>query len=129
MSAMVNDLQIDLAKADEKKWLDPFVLAAKYCDRMVNIHPFKDGNGRMCRLILNAILMKYAGIVVSLGEKGENRDQYIAVTMENSKVGGHHGQLASLVLGQAEGTLLRLKNTLQKKVRRSLPAGSPSKPL
>ncbi|KAI0474022.1 hypothetical protein GGR56DRAFT_650010 [Xylariaceae sp. FL0804] len=35
------------------KQLDPFDLAAYYCDRFVNVRPFRDGNGRMCRLIPN----------------------------------------------------------------------------
>ncbi|KAI9688696.1 MAG: hypothetical protein M1822_001053 [Bathelium mastoideum] len=63
MRSMVNNLQNDLAEAERSGYMDPFMLAARYCDRMVNIHPFKDGNGRMCRLMLNAILMKYAGVV------------------------------------------------------------------
>jgi Fic family protein len=87
---------------------------------MVNIHPFRDGNGRMCRLILNVILMKYAGIVVTLGEKGENRDAYLAIASESSKVGGHHGQLASMILHQSERAVKRLRNTLKQQIRKSI---------
>ena len=32
-------------------------------------------DGRMCRLILNAILLEYAGIVVCLGENEESRQE------------------------------------------------------
>lgn len=69
MQSMKSNLQKDLAEVEASGMIDPFMLAAKYFDRFVNIHPFKDGNGRMCRLILNAILIEYAGIAVPLGEK------------------------------------------------------------
>jgi len=36
--------------------MDPYVLASKYCHKFVNIHPFLDGDGRMCRLIMNGLL-------------------------------------------------------------------------
>ncbi|KAL3249929.1 hypothetical protein ABHI18_011411 [Aspergillus niger] len=34
-------------------------MAAKSCNDFVMIHPFANGNGRMRRLISNAILLKY----------------------------------------------------------------------
>ena len=51
MNAFEKDLRNDIASAEARNELDPFMLAAKYCDRLVNIHPFKDGNGRMCRIV------------------------------------------------------------------------------
>lgn len=128
MRSMVDNLKADLELAEKSNSLDPFALAAKYCDRMVNIHPFKDGNGRTCRLILNAILLKYAGIIISLGEKGESRQEYLEVAIESRQVGGHHGQLAAMVLEQAEGTLRKLRATMRQKIRRSLPGMTPTKP-
>ena len=112
MKSFVASLEADLQQAEKTKVIDPFMLAAKYCDRFVNIHPFKDANGRMCRLILNAILMKHAGIVVSLGEKGADRDEYLQVAQESTLVGGHGGQLGNMVLESAVGTLRRLKAAL-----------------
>lgn len=58
----------DIAKAEKTLALDPFTLDARYCNDFVMIHPFLDGNGRVCRLILNAILLNYAGVFVCLGE-------------------------------------------------------------
>lgn len=112
MKSLVESLEADLQQAEKTKVIDPFMLAAKYCDRFVNIHPFKDAKGRMCRLILNAILMKYARIVVSLGEKGADRDEYLRVAQESTSVGGHGGQLGNMVLENAVGTLRRLKAAL-----------------
>lgn len=90
------------------------MLAAKYCDRFVNIHPFKDANGRMCRLILNEILIKYAGIVVPLGEKNEDRAEYLQIAQESSKVGGHAGQLGTLVLANAGGAFEKIMRKLKR---------------
>jgi Fic family protein len=91
---------------------DPFMMAAKYCDRFVNIHPFKDGNGRMCRMILDAILIKHAGIVVTLGQTDHKRDEYLFTAAESGKVGGHPGQLGKLVLNSAVESLRRMKKLL-----------------
>jgi hypothetical protein len=98
MKSMVAKLQADIAEVEKNGMIDPFMLAAKYCDRFVNIHPFKDGNGRMCRLILNAILVKFAGIVVVLGEKGGEGGEYLQIASESTKVSGHTGQLGIKVL-------------------------------
>lgn len=101
MRSMVARLKQDLVEAGTSGQLDPFMLAAKYCDRFVNIHPFKDANGRMCRLVQNAILIKYAGMVVPLGEKSEEREEYLQIAQESSKVGGHSGQLGTMVHSKA----------------------------
>lgn len=65
---LIQEFDDDIAKVEKTLALDPFTLVAKYCNDFVMIHPFLDGNGRMCRLILNAILLKYAGDFVCLGE-------------------------------------------------------------
>ena len=114
MRSMILRLQQDLAQIEVSGYMDPFMLAAKYCDQFVNIHPFKDGNGRMCRLILNAILIKYAGVVVPLGEKSEDREEYLQVVQESSRVGGYAGQLGTLVLKKAGGTFRKMLKTLKR---------------
>ncbi len=76
----------DVIGAEALKSLDPFTLAAKYCHLFVNIHPFMDGNGRMCRLILNTILLKYAGMMIPIGENGDaGRDEYLQATVRGNK--------------------------------------------
>lgn len=70
----------------------------------------------MCRLILNAILIKYAGIVVSLEEKDRDRDEYLLIAQESTRSGGHSGQLGHKVLGLAEEMLKALKEKLTRKL-------------
>ena len=115
MRSMVRKLEKDLDAAVKLGRLDPFALAAEYCDRFVNIHPFRDGNGRMCRLVLNAILIKYAGIVANVGEHDQSRDEYLDIARESTEVGGHAGALGSLVLTEAKNTLRRMKAKLMPK--------------
>jgi Fic family protein len=114
MRSLVDNLQADIAKIQHTGYIDPWRLAAKYCDRMVNVHPFKDGNGRMCRIILNSILIKYVGFVVALGEKDADRDEYMFAAQESGKVGGFPGYLSTMVLKNAGGTLERLKGKLKR---------------
>lgn len=48
MKAMVRELESDLKIAIENGTIDPIGLASKYTHIFVNIHPFIDGNGRIC---------------------------------------------------------------------------------
>lgn len=79
MSAMISELNADISKAITDGSLDPVMLSAKYCHKFVNIHPFADGNGRICRLILNAILLKHCGIMVCLGEDEDDKAKYLEI--------------------------------------------------
>lgn len=53
------------------------LLAAEFHYRFVCIHPFDDGNGRLARLLMNFVLMKYGYPPVII--KNEDKDNYIAV--------------------------------------------------
>lgn len=75
----------------------------------VHIHPFQDAKGRMCRLLLNAILIKYSGIVVSLGEHDQERFDYSQTPAQSREEGGHHGGLSTLVLQKAKDTSGRME--------------------
>ncbi|POR38768.1 Uncharacterized protein TPAR_01031 [Tolypocladium paradoxum] len=79
MKNMITSLEQDIAAARAVQRMDPIELAAKYCHIFVNIHPFLDANGRMGRLILNALLLKYAGRVICLGDDDDNRDLYTRI--------------------------------------------------
>lgn len=54
---MMDELIKKINKGVEKG-KNPIVLAAKSYQKMVSIHPFTDGNGRTCRLVMDYVLLK-----------------------------------------------------------------------
>ncbi|KAI1361338.1 fido domain-containing protein [Xylaria arbuscula] len=112
MKELVDDLNAELNKAREEEKLDPFAFAAKYSMRFVQIHPFQDGNGRICRILLNVLLCKFAGIVVPIGETEEDRDEYIRIKKTSSEEAEDHGEYATFVLSKCETRLRALKKKL-----------------
>jgi len=59
-----------------KRKYPPLVLAAVVHNQFENIHPFQDGNGRVGRLLLNNILLKYGLPPINIELK--NRGEYYA---------------------------------------------------
>lgn len=58
---------------ENRKRFKPLVMAAIMHDQFEHIHPFRDGNGRVGRLLLNFILLKsgYPPINISLEDRAE----------------------------------------------------------
>ena len=79
MFSLVAEFARDMNGVETAQKLDSFFFPAKYCHKFVMIHPFPGGNGRGCRLLLNAILLKYAGIVVPLGELDKPCERYLKI--------------------------------------------------
>jgi Fic family protein len=91
--------------------------------RICQHHPFLDGNGRVCRLILNAVLLNYAGIVVALGEKEDDRKEYLEITNmvsmdeqipEDERSEKRLANLASYVIKKSMEKMGTLRDTLNK---------------
>lgn len=59
---------------------NPIVIAAVAHHEMVKIHPFKDGNGRTARLLLNLILLK-KGFPICNIKRSERPDYYNALSL------------------------------------------------
>ncbi|KAK9414824.1 putative Fido domain-containing protein [Seiridium unicorne] len=112
MKKMVANLNADLETARANKSIDPFSLAAKYSLEFVQIHPFQDGNGRVCRMLLNAILCKYAGVVVPIGETKLEQEEYISIKKRASAEEHGHGEWATFVLNKAETRLRSMKKKI-----------------
>ncbi|KAK6340512.1 hypothetical protein TWF696_008838 [Orbilia brochopaga] len=53
------------------KRINPFELASWVFIQFANIRPFANGNGKMCRIIVNAVLYRYLGVVAQLGDDGK----------------------------------------------------------
>ncbi|OIW27633.1 Fic-domain-containing protein [Coniochaeta ligniaria NRRL 30616] len=84
MRRMIRNLNKDLETAVRTGTIDPVDLASKYCHQFVNIHPFLDGNGRTCRLILNALLLKYGSFLSCIGQDDETRETYLEIAANSS---------------------------------------------
>lgn len=65
-----------LKKTMIQKEEHPLIIASVFHHRFVSIHPFDDGNGRLSRLLMNLILMKYGFPPVVI--KMKNRMEYYA---------------------------------------------------
>jgi len=113
MQELVEKFNADIAAAEDKQILDPFYVAAKYSNMFVLIHPFLDGNGRTCRLLLNAILLKYAGTVIAFGGNDEAREEYFDIVKRAAQdVTDDQSEFAAFVLEKAALRLKGLKRKL-----------------
>ena len=116
MATFVESFNDDIRDREASGNLDPFYLAADVCQDLVMIHPFRDGNGRMCRLLLNAYLIKYAGVVTPIGEDDEGRKEYLGLAKKAGDPDTEEearGNLARFVLEIAARQLRRLGETIR----------------
>ncbi|KAK0638480.1 ankyrin repeat-containing domain protein [Cercophora newfieldiana] len=87
MKELVEHLKDDITNnAERVNEIDPYTLAARYHHHFVMIHPFGDGNGRMSRIILNVLLLKYAGHLSLFGSDNKDKDDYLAVVGRGRKL-------------------------------------------
>jgi Fic family protein len=73
--AKMKDLMDWYKKECHEKKNHPLIIASMFHYQFVRIHPFDDGNGRMSRLLMNLILMKfgYPPVIIPTGR----REDYI----------------------------------------------------
>ncbi|KAF4343255.1 hypothetical protein FBEOM_2846 [Fusarium beomiforme] len=129
MRDMVESLDSDIKNANQEGQIDPVVLASKYCHEFVNIHPFGDGSGRMCRLILNTLLLKYSGGIVCIGQDGEDRQEYLRIAIaagakeaaqnqQNTTSGAvkpkNYKQLSSFTLRHARDSMRKVRQIFKR---------------
>ncbi|KAF7563338.1 hypothetical protein G7046_g807 [Stylonectria norvegica] len=118
MEEMCARLAEELSIAESKNVIDPFSMATKYSMEFVQIHRFRDGNGRMCRMILNAILCRYAGVVIPIGEQEDDRDEYMGIKRRASQDMEGHGEYATFALKKAVTRLREMKKKLARERKR-----------
>lgn len=85
MSKLFQDLNDEIVSARGALRIDPYDLATKYAYRFINIHPFADGNGRVKRMIMNVLLLKYAGHFAPFGGDDDEKKMYLELTVRASK--------------------------------------------
>jgi Fic family protein len=66
---------VDWLAAAEQSKAHPIVVATEAHLKFVSIHPFRDGNGRLGRLLMNLLLMR-AGYMIAVINHAQ-REQYI----------------------------------------------------
>lgn len=71
VAKLIEDIFIYYQKNKNK--LHPIILAADMHEKIVTVHPFVDGNGRTCRLIMNLLLLANGYTLAVL--KGDNKSR------------------------------------------------------
>ena len=59
--------------------INSFNVATKYLNLFVLINPFLNSNSRICRLILNALLLKYIVVAVVFSGSNKGRKEYFGI--------------------------------------------------
>ncbi|MFC1496196.1 Fic family protein [Candidatus Margulisiibacteriota bacterium] len=86
-----------MVEQQEKKKLHPVRFAAQSHFKLVDIHPFIDGNGRTARLLMNLILMKYGYPIAVFECETDKRKAYYKSLQD-----GHTGNLLPFELMVAQ---------------------------
>ncbi|MBU6339092.1 MAG: Fic family protein [Rickettsiales bacterium] len=73
--AKMMDLITWYKKESESEEVNPIILAAEFHYKFILIHPFDDGNGRIARILMNFILMKFGFPPVII--KTQDKENYI----------------------------------------------------
>lgn len=82
--AKMNDLMDSYRKNAESEDINPILLAAAFHYEFVRIHPFDDGNGRMSRLLMNFILMRF-GYPPAVIKTEEKENYYTALQLSDAQ--------------------------------------------
>ncbi|MCJ8345234.1 Fic family protein [bacterium] len=92
-----------------KDLLHPVVLASNLHQKLVNIHPFIDGNGRTARLLMNFILIKSGYPIVNIKGNNESRKEYYSA-LEKAHTENDFEVFQTLVLKLSKESLSKYLN-------------------
>ena len=96
--ALMKELSNDL----QQKWINehPVILAAYAHQRLVDIHPFEDGNGRTARLLMNLILINKGYHLISIPPI--LRQEYITAINKGRRSGSKTGGALAIFIAECE---------------------------
>lgn len=84
----------------ERGGIHPVIIAAYLHDELVRIHPFIDGNGRTCRLLMNLCLLQHGYTIVTLkGDNDKKIQYYKALERSHTK---HESDSFYILVAEAE---------------------------
>lgn len=106
----MNDL-IDWSRT-AKDALHPVQYAADLHFKFVTIHPFRDGNGRTARLLMNFALAEKGYPVINIKPDKESRDDYLNILLDGQK-NNDPSRFEELVAKYSEETLEKRVSILQ----------------
>lgn len=115
VSELMKDF-VNWTQSDEAKSLHPMTFATEVHYRFVSIHPFKDGNGRTARLLMNLALLR-AGYPIAI-ISNELRPDYIESLVYAQDNQNDTQKLLDLVVDSCERSLidhLRIVSTASSK--------------
>ncbi len=97
---------------EHHKQLHPVELAAEIHHRLVAIHPFADGNGRVARLVMNLILMQadYVPAII----RDEDREEYYTALEAADE--GNIEPLLAMVEGEVARTLRLMLDVIEGRI-------------
>ncbi len=105
--------QSNIVQGQARYWVEngtfgPIELAVRFHHRLVEIHPFSNGNGRHARLVADLLLMQHFKLErlpwggQGIGDAGDVRDSYLRTLREADR-----GNFAGLIEFASEGVKKR----------------------
>jgi Fic family protein len=98
------------------KKIHPVILAADMHQKLVEIHPFVDGNGRTARLVMNLILLQNGYSIANISGELNNRMEYYNA-LESSKIENNIFPFRMLIASEVKKSLTDYLNVIESKKR------------
>ncbi|KAF4998239.1 hypothetical protein FGRMN_3288 [Fusarium graminum] len=102
MKRMITDYYREISMASQHGGLDCIAHASWCCQSIMRIRPFADGNGRMARLIVNAVIFKYLNFVLPFGENAKSKNEFrdVSDALHELSDTDHFLKISSFILRQ-----------------------------